>query len=233
VPIYQITQANYATVINTLQLSADVKADIANAVAVGRTVTVPKQGIQQRGWSGTGYIIVDNDTGAGAYLIDGGLSGGSDPDCDEDSDPPSQPIQVPVWFWFFLALLLLIAWLILTGGWGGVLVPAAASMLLVLLYPLEAEAAFNKNKCCEDAKREAAAASSELNRRLDEWAANVLGLRDRGHWDAIAQEKGRLDQAIGKIEKFCRLGAGDVAPEWSAAAERGATFLSTTPRPPT
>ena len=51
--------------------------DIRNGVNAGKTVTVHDTQITLNGWSGTGYIILDPNTGAGAYMIGGGLDGGS------------------------------------------------------------------------------------------------------------------------------------------------------------
>ena len=40
------------------------------------TVTVSKTQITYNGWTGVGYIIINPTTGAGAYMISGGLAGG-------------------------------------------------------------------------------------------------------------------------------------------------------------
>ncbi len=50
--------------------------DIRNAVNAGLTVTTHEKIIQYKGWKGAGYIIIDPNTGTGAYLIDGGADGG-------------------------------------------------------------------------------------------------------------------------------------------------------------
>ena len=42
----------------------------------GKEVTFHEKSINAHGWTGVGYIIVDPDTGAGAYLIEGKGSGG-------------------------------------------------------------------------------------------------------------------------------------------------------------
>lgn len=75
--IYNITQNNLAAVLPALQVSADVKADITSAINAGKEVLVPERTIQVNQWNGVGYIVTDPLTGAGAYLISGGLSGGS------------------------------------------------------------------------------------------------------------------------------------------------------------
>ncbi|ELA09178.1 hypothetical protein MOMA_02185 [Moraxella macacae 0408225] len=49
--------------------------DIRNAVNAGRIVTAHERNISVKGWSGSGYIIIDPYTGAGAYLIGGGVDG--------------------------------------------------------------------------------------------------------------------------------------------------------------
>ncbi|MFH1672764.1 MAG: hypothetical protein ABIF87_05000, partial [Pseudomonadota bacterium] len=76
IPIYTINQSNMATVLPQLQIDHLAKMDIENAVNAGKVVTVSKETIDFNGWTGCGYIILNPDTGAGAYMISGGLSGG-------------------------------------------------------------------------------------------------------------------------------------------------------------
>jgi transglutaminase-like putative cysteine protease len=75
IPIYTINQSNIAVLLPQLQVAADVKTDIANAVNAGKQVTVSKTNITFNGSSICGYIISDPVTGAGAYMISGGQSG--------------------------------------------------------------------------------------------------------------------------------------------------------------
>lgn len=65
----------YSQIIPKLSLSTNVMTDIRDNVAVGRTVTVHEKTIHYKGWKGSGYIIIDPQTGSGAYLIDGGANG--------------------------------------------------------------------------------------------------------------------------------------------------------------
>jgi hypothetical protein len=76
IPIYTATAANVNAVLSQLQVTSEVKADIRNAVNSGKTVTIPKTEINKDGWRGTGYIVYDPTTGAGGYMISGGLAGG-------------------------------------------------------------------------------------------------------------------------------------------------------------
>jgi hypothetical protein len=62
-------------------------------------------------WTGVGYVIQDPDTGAEAYLIQGGLRGGEEDPCREDSlEPDTQPIHSIIFsltlFILFVALIL-------------------------------------------------------------------------------------------------------------------------------
>lgn len=75
IPIYMVDQSNMASVLPHLQIDLLAKMDIQNAVNTGKVVTVPKENISFNGWNGCGYIIINPDTGAGAYMISGGLSG--------------------------------------------------------------------------------------------------------------------------------------------------------------
>lgn len=74
--IYTVTKANYAEVLPKLNHSDVVMTDIRNGVNAGKTVTVHDTQITLNGWSGTGYTILDPESGAGAYMIGGGLDGG-------------------------------------------------------------------------------------------------------------------------------------------------------------
>lgn len=76
IPIYEVTSANLGQVLPQLQLSSAVRADIIDAAQAGRRVLVPRQEITFLNWRGVGYIAIDPATGAGAYLISGGLAGG-------------------------------------------------------------------------------------------------------------------------------------------------------------
>ncbi|MBU1559218.1 MAG: hypothetical protein KJ588_05370, partial [Gammaproteobacteria bacterium] len=58
-----------------LQVDSDIKSDIQNSVNAGYGVTIPEREITYCGWQGTGYIIQDPMTGAGACLITGGAAG--------------------------------------------------------------------------------------------------------------------------------------------------------------
>lgn len=75
--IFQITSANLASVLPQLSLDADVRADIVNSVNAGKVVTASQGNVNINGWVGTGYIVLDPDTGAGGYLISGGAAGGA------------------------------------------------------------------------------------------------------------------------------------------------------------
>ena len=75
IPIYTIDSSNSTTILPLLQISAEAMSDIQNAIAAGKRVTIPGQSIQYYDWYGDGYIVTDTDTGAGAYVISGGLNG--------------------------------------------------------------------------------------------------------------------------------------------------------------
>jgi hypothetical protein len=101
IPIYTIEQSNIATILPKLQIDPLAKMDIENAVNAGKVVTVSKESIDFYGWTGCGYIIIDPATGAGAYIISGGLSGGC---------------LILLWASQFLLSIMLPAWGILVGS---------------------------------------------------------------------------------------------------------------------
>ncbi|MCY1020835.1 DUF6310 domain-containing protein [Pyxidicoccus sp. MSG2] len=148
IPIYRIDSSNVDTVLPLLSVSEDVRQDIVNGVAAGKRVTIPQR--DPRGV--TGYIVQDPQTGAAAYLIEGGLNGGRQSNCQEEP----QPVRVPSWLVdLFLALLLIAimaALIYIAVQSGGVLAPQAASVFLAvaggsLMFSGNAYAA-TRNPCC-------------------------------------------------------------------------------------
>lgn len=73
---YKIDSKNIDSVLPKLSHDAEVTADIRNAVAAGKVVTMSEKSISFNGWNGSGYIIIDPNTGSGDYMISGGLNGG-------------------------------------------------------------------------------------------------------------------------------------------------------------
>jgi hypothetical protein len=76
VPIFTINKDNLNKYIPMLEVHSSVIQDVQNAVNAGMEVIIARSDIQFNGWSGCGYIIHDPTTGAGSYMISGGLSGG-------------------------------------------------------------------------------------------------------------------------------------------------------------
>lgn len=74
--IYKIDQSNIGWVLPQLNHDSQVINDIHNAVAAGKIVAVSEKSIKLHNWQGSGYIIIDPNTGSGAYMISGGLNGG-------------------------------------------------------------------------------------------------------------------------------------------------------------
>ncbi|MCM1205041.1 MAG: hypothetical protein NC300_12940 [Bacteroidales bacterium] len=72
-----ISGANLNTEIEKLNADEATKQTIINAVNSGKVVTVPAEEVTIGGWHGTGYIVMNPETGAGEYMISGGLNGGS------------------------------------------------------------------------------------------------------------------------------------------------------------
>jgi hypothetical protein len=123
-----VTPANSAAVLPLLALSGAVKSDIANAVAAGKTVLVPERNLDRGPWKGVGYIIQDETTGAGAYLISGGVSGGGITDC----FPDLVPILVFILAVIIIAALIWWFWPVL----GPILVPVGAGLVPRFAYML-------------------------------------------------------------------------------------------------
>ena len=62
-----------------LSLSDSEKTRMKQDIEAGRLITIPDEDVTIGSWTGTGYISLDKNTGAGAYMISGILNGGSHP----------------------------------------------------------------------------------------------------------------------------------------------------------
>ena len=74
--IYTINKQNAQTALQKLPIGGEVGSEIRNAVNAGKEVTVHEKSINKQGWKGFGYIVIDSETGAGAYIIEGSGNGG-------------------------------------------------------------------------------------------------------------------------------------------------------------
>lgn len=76
IPIYHVEQGNADRVLSSLAVNEGTKREIRDAVADGLTVAIPQREVTIGGWTGIGYVITDEETGAAAYRISGGANGG-------------------------------------------------------------------------------------------------------------------------------------------------------------
>ena len=68
---------SYNENITRVSADKDTLSAVKSAVNRGLTVIIPERGMEWDDWEGTGYLILNPETGAGEYMISGGLSGGS------------------------------------------------------------------------------------------------------------------------------------------------------------
>ncbi len=76
VQVFTIDSTNINQLLPAIQVSSDIKMDIRDAISAGKKVIIPQTVFQYFEWVGVGYVVLDTITGAGAYMISGGLSGG-------------------------------------------------------------------------------------------------------------------------------------------------------------
>lgn len=74
--IYHITSDNAKDILPKLQYNESKKQMLQNLINSGKEITIPEKDVIINGWDGTGYIVLNPKDGTGAYMIDGGLSGG-------------------------------------------------------------------------------------------------------------------------------------------------------------
>ncbi|HET9452606.1 MAG TPA: transglutaminase domain-containing protein, partial [Aggregicoccus sp.] len=148
IPIYHVDATNAATVLPRVSLSSAARAEINSAVASGKTVLLPQYAPREV----MGYVIQDPHTGAAAYLIDGGLSGGIGKECNRSPQP--EPVRVPqlspLQLLFLVLAILAILALIFTPA-GGIAVGVArvvfAAVFALILGAAPAYAA-EPRVCC-------------------------------------------------------------------------------------
>ncbi|MCU7849529.1 MAG: hypothetical protein KZQ89_16370 [Candidatus Thiodiazotropha sp. (ex Lucinoma kastoroae)] len=78
--IYHVNQVNMASVLPNIHHQEETMNEIRASLNAGKEVITHTNSVSVPGWSGAGYIILDPDTGAGAYKISGGTYGSNDSD---------------------------------------------------------------------------------------------------------------------------------------------------------
>jgi thymidine phosphorylase len=71
----KICNINSDQMLPQLAHKALIIQDVKDAVAAEKIVTISQSTVSYKGWTGAGYILIDPNTGAGAYLIGGGADG--------------------------------------------------------------------------------------------------------------------------------------------------------------
>jgi len=74
--IYHVTPENMNTTLPNIGHDAATMDEIRMALTVGREVITHTAAVSVPGWSGAGYVIIDPQTGVGAWKIGGGVNGG-------------------------------------------------------------------------------------------------------------------------------------------------------------
>ncbi|AWM80578.1 hypothetical protein DKL61_09555 [Gammaproteobacteria bacterium ESL0073] len=75
--VYVISQNNKAEILSKISIDALALTEINAALSTGKEVIVHSNPITLSSYTGSGYIIIDPETGAGLYKISGGRNGGS------------------------------------------------------------------------------------------------------------------------------------------------------------
>ncbi|NKE73370.1 transglutaminase-like domain-containing protein [Candidatus Manganitrophus noduliformans] len=135
VPIYLVNASNIGGILPLLEISNEVKSNIQNAVGAGKVIQIPKREITHGGWRGVGYVVQDPTSGAGAYLISGGLLGGSDETAETVFPLPEIPAS-PVVVYLLIGILATLA----TAAGAPTLIIAGGVIVGIFLTPSIAEA---------------------------------------------------------------------------------------------
>lgn len=136
--LFKITPVNYSSVAPQLDARDVVLQEISNAIGAGKEVYVHEHRIQEGGWTGTGFLIIDPLTGAGAYSLDatgnGGEEGASCP-----LTPVAQPGGLPANS-LVIGLLLIVALVFVAAAGKQVVAVLAGAAIIALLVQARANA---------------------------------------------------------------------------------------------
>lgn len=77
IEVLAISNRNLTESLGNLMAEEALKEEITAEVNSGKIIIIPQKEITINEWIGTGYMIIDPETGAGAYKISGGLNGGA------------------------------------------------------------------------------------------------------------------------------------------------------------
>jgi hypothetical protein len=69
--IFTIDKNNINSILPQLHHTSTTIQAISDAVSSGKIVTISEDEITDRGWTGAGYTVIDQDTGAGGYMVEG------------------------------------------------------------------------------------------------------------------------------------------------------------------
>ena len=78
-PIYVINQSNKDSLLPQLSYRQEMITNLSNLIDDGRIVITPSGPQTISDWEGVGFIALDPDTGAAAFIINGGAAGGEQP----------------------------------------------------------------------------------------------------------------------------------------------------------
>lgn len=124
--IVTISEENISDLI-TLSIDAAVRNEIEQAINNGKIVIVPEKNIYYYDWHGTGYIILNPETGEAAYMISGGLCGG---ESSQDLAMAIFTIIIAVAAVFAIAVFVYFAWSAIAAMWGVILTLNAGISIL-------------------------------------------------------------------------------------------------------
>lgn len=76
--LYTIDVSNLSTALPLIDARPEVLEDITNAVNAGKVAYIHQSRLVEGTWSGSGYALLDPETGAGAFTLDGGFNGATE-----------------------------------------------------------------------------------------------------------------------------------------------------------
>jgi transglutaminase-like putative cysteine protease len=103
VGVHEISAANLSEYLSTSGLSSGMKEAIAAYTAAGYSVLAPDSFVTTPNWRAQAYIAIDQQTGAGAYIISSGANGGELLECEEKTEPLTKTIGDKIMTWLVIA----------------------------------------------------------------------------------------------------------------------------------
>ena len=174
-----LTKKNYNETISGVGADRETLAEVEQAVEQGYTVILPEKETVLNDWKGTGYLILNPETGAGAYRISGGLSGGSTSTAVTIAGVCAVIVLICLLVLLAVGIVNLLAFMYAAAL--GLAAQAVCALMLLLMLESYGGLAVRISKLTEAVRKQAAGDASHLNLRQAGNELEVVAYADKAN----------------------------------------------------